>query len=93
MKKESLFNKAITKFPALTDDEVKQVTGGHEESNVLEKILCELSEWLDFHPNATKREVYNELKKRRDEYADSLTETEMQYLTQLLKALKNEEEP
>ena len=88
MKKESLFNKAITKFPTLTDDEMKQVTGGHEESNVLEKILCELSEWLDFHPNATKPDVYNELKKRRDEYADSLTETEMQYLTQLLKAFE-----
>ena len=88
MKKESLFNKAITKFPALTDDEMKQVTGGHEESNVLEKILCELSEWLNFHPNATKSEVYDELKKRRDENADRLTETEMQYLTQLLKAFE-----
>lgn len=88
MKKESLFNKAITKFPALTDDEMKQITGGHEESNVLEKILCELSEWLNFHPNATKREVYDELKKRRDENADRLTETEMQYLTQLLKAFE-----
>ena len=88
MKKESLFNKAITKFSALTDDEMKQITGGHEESNVLEKILCELSEWLNFHPNATKREVYDELKKRRDENADRLTETEMQYLTQLLKAFE-----
>ena len=88
MIKESLFNKAITKFSALTDDEMKQITGGHEESNLLEKILCELSEWLDFHPNATKSEVYDELKKRRDENADRLTETEMQYLTQLLKAFE-----
>lgn len=68
----------------LTDDALLQVTGGHSEPGTLDRILIELSSWLDAHPNATKSDVYDILHEKKDENADILTASEVIALNELL---------
>ena len=64
----------------LADDELELVSGG----GTLEDILCEVSNWLDAHPNATKLDVYDELHQLVTENEGKLTEEEMAAARQLL---------
>ena len=68
----------------LTEDELKQVSGGVSETGILDNILQELTNWLDKHPNATKLDIYRILNEKKDEYSNELTEEEMNLLNQLL---------
>ena len=68
----------------LTDDALLQVTGGHGEPGTLDRILIELSSWLDAHPNATKSDIYDILHEKKDENADILTADEVIALNELL---------
>ena len=45
------------KLAELSEDELKQVSGGVSESGILDNILQELTNWLDKHPNATKLDI------------------------------------
>ena len=47
-----------SKLAALTDDALQQVTGGHNDHGILERIMSEIYAWLDAHPNVTKLDVY-----------------------------------
>ena len=73
-----------SKLAELSEDELKQVSGGVSESGILDNILQELTNWLDKHPNATKLDIYQILNEKKDEYSDELTEEEMNLLNQLL---------
>ena len=72
------------KLAELSEDELKQVSGGVSESGILDNILQELTNWLDKHPNATKLDIYQILNEKKDEYSNELTEEEMNLLNQLL---------
>ena len=72
------------KLAELSEDELKQVSGGVSESGILDNILQELTNWLDKHPNATKLDIYRILNEKKDEYSNELTEEEMNLLNQLL---------
>ena len=72
------------KLAELSEDELKQVSGGVSESGILDNILQELTNWLDKHPNATKLDIYQILNEKKDAYPNELTEEEMNLLNQLL---------
>ena len=72
------------KLAELSEDELKQVSGGVSESGILDNILQELTNWLDKHPNATKLDIYQILNEKKDENSNELTEEEMNLLNQLL---------
>ena len=55
------------KLAELSEDELKQVSGGVSESGILDNILQELTNWLDKHPNATKLDIYQILNEKKDE--------------------------
>ena len=73
-----------SKLAELSEDELKQVSGGVSESGILDNILQELTNWLDKHPNATKLDIYQILNEKKDGYSNELTEEEMNLLNQLL---------
>lgn len=75
------------KLSELTEDEMLRVTGGYGGKGVLDAIMEEITRWLDAHPNATKSEVYSLLNNKMAEYADELTEDELECLKQLLNSL------
>lgn len=81
MKEKEDLNK---KLAELTDDALRQVTGGHGETGILDRIMIELSAWLDTKPNATKSDIYRILNEKKNEYADELTADEMAALDELL---------
>ena len=68
----------------MSEDELKQVSGGVSETGILDNILQELTNWLDKHPNATKLDIYQILNEKKDEYSNELTEEEMNLLNQLI---------
>ncbi len=80
------------KFAVLNEDELGPVTGGAHVGGVcgpdynstLDRILFELSAWLDAHPNATKSDIYNLLKEKKEVYADKLTVDELSVLDEIL---------
>ena len=82
LKNEVQMRKA--KLAALTDDALQQVTGGHNDSGMLDRILSEIYSWLEAHPNVTKRDVYDILKEKKSAYADELTADEVCILDELL---------
>ena len=89
LKKE--VEKLTEKLKPLSEEELAQVTGGMKmvsggvnESGILDNILQELTNWLDKHPNATKLDIYQILIEKKDEYPNELTEEEMNLLNQLL---------
>ena len=85
LKNEVQMRKA--KLAALTDDALQQVTGGHNDHGILERIMSEIYAWLDAHPNATKPDVYDILKEKKSAYADELTADEVCVLDELLNSL------
>ena len=56
-----------SKLAELSEDELKQVSGGVSESGILDNILQELTNWLDKHPHATKLDIYQILNEKKDE--------------------------
>ena len=79
------------KFAELTEEALQQVTGGYTEQSTSDKIMMEMSNWLDANPNATKSEVYSKLKTLIDENMDKLTPNELEALNGLLRVFEFEE--
>lgn len=77
------------KLAELTDDEMKQVTGGQGESGRLDAILYEVSNWLNAHPNATNSDIYKLLYDKMMANADKLTEDELRALNELMNSFRS----
>ena len=82
LKNEVQMRKA--KLAALTDDALQQVTGGHNDFGMLDRILSEIYSWIAAHTNATKQDVYDILMEKKSAYADRLTADEVRILEELL---------
>lgn len=78
---------ALRKLAELTDDALRQATGGRGEFGTLERILNEISAWLDAHPNATKSDIHSILKEKKEAYADALTADELRALDEYIDSL------
>lgn len=84
---------ALSVKPAeLSGDELESVTGGAYDGGVcgpdnnstLDRILNELSAWLNAHPNATKPDIYKILNEKKVAYANELTVSELYVLDEIL---------
>ena len=80
------------KLAELSGDKLELVTGGAYDGGVcgpdnnstLDRILNELSAWLNAHPNATKPDIYKILNEKKAEYAVVLTVDELYVLDEIL---------
>ena len=80
------------KLAELSGDKLELVTGGAYDGGVcgpdnnstLDRILNELSAWLNAHPNATKSDIYNVLNDMKAMHADELTVDELNVLNEIL---------
>lgn len=72
----------LNRLIKLDDQLLQQVTGG--TGNCLQQILEEINSWLAHHPQATRQEIYAQLKNLIDSRWDELTPEERESALQLL---------
>ena len=69
---------------AMNDEALAQVVGGSD--GVLDRIMEEVNCWLEHHPDATQKEIYELLRCMADRCWSEMTPEEHQQMQQLLDA-------